>query len=382
MQLDTPSPSMNPNTGFQVSTGELSPELKYELSKMHEQFKISVETEHENKLAKEIRDVYCQLSKIKRTQAIILAQTNGLLAAAALSLPICSRLNGFGQAMTLQQCEPRRILLSAKETKCGFQPLFTYSENNCTIGTDGWSIHPYSDCFWKTPLININGYPHAWEHNDTNGDWVKQDATIHTPNLDLIAEFEELHLNNFDYTLKRHPAHNILEMEQLNILNELVGKLQEGEPKSLSDIIVTEEQDNKIGNMFSWFDTLKIISIATIGFILFLICLRAWIACNPFPKLIAHLKTKYKRGEIEQATDIEHALRTEENPNNLPAKDKFATSLGIAPIQKASAPEKENIYSLDEPNRTCTGNHTICSYVVGHGMVWEDLCKCTINPNH
>ncbi|KAI9562511.1 hypothetical protein GHT06_009953 [Daphnia sinensis] len=291
MQLDTPSPSMNPstNTGFQISTAELSPELKYELSKMHEQFKISVETEHENKLAKEIRDVYCQLSKIKGTQAIFLAQTNDLLATAALGLPICSRrLNVFGQAMTLQQCEPRRILLSAKETKCGFQPLFTYSENNCTIGTDGWSIHPYSDCFWKTPLVNINGYPHAWEHNDTYGDGVKQDATIHTPNLDLIAELEELHLNNFDYTFKSHPAHNILEIEQLNILNDLVGKLQEGEPNSLSDIIVTEEQDNKIGNMFSWFDTLKILSIAAIGFILFLICLLAWMACNPFPKLTAH----------------------------------------------------------------------------------------------
>ncbi|KZR95583.1 Uncharacterized protein APZ42_010616, partial [Daphnia magna] len=111
----------NTSNGLPKSTAELSDLIKYELGKMHEQYKISIETEHDNKLAKEIRDVYCQLSKIKQTQAIILAQTNGLLAAAA---PMCTRIYGFGQAMTLQQCDPKRISLSAKETKCGFQPFF------------------------------------------------------------------------------------------------------------------------------------------------------------------------------------------------------------------------------------------------------------------
>ncbi|KZR95716.1 Uncharacterized protein APZ42_010366 [Daphnia magna] len=241
---------------------------------MHEQYKISIETEHDNKLAKEIRDVYCQLSKIKRRQAIMLAQTNGLLAAAALGLPMCTRIYGFGKAMILQQCDPKRISLSAKETKCGFQPFFVYGKNNCTIGLDGWSIHPYSECFWKSQLININGYPHSWQHNATAGDWIKQEATIHTSNLDLIAEFEELRFNSFDYGLRNHPAHGTMEMEQLNILNDPVGRINEGEVKELPNILVTEEQDNQIGNMFSWFDTLKIMALSTIGFILFLICLR------------------------------------------------------------------------------------------------------------
>ncbi|KAK4031101.1 hypothetical protein OUZ56_024627 [Daphnia magna] len=111
------------NYGLPTSINELNRHLKFEIGKMHEQYKISMETEHENKLAKEIRDVYCQLSKIKRTQAIILAQTNGILPAAALGLPICSRLYDFGQAMTLQQCKSKRILLTANETKCEFQPF-------------------------------------------------------------------------------------------------------------------------------------------------------------------------------------------------------------------------------------------------------------------
>ncbi|KZS00771.1 Uncharacterized protein APZ42_002793, partial [Daphnia magna] len=95
-------------SGLPQNIEEFGDQIKFEISKMHEQYKISIETEHENKLAKEIRDVYCQLSAIKKTQAVILAQSNGIFAASALGLPICTRLQGFGQAMTLQQCETKR----------------------------------------------------------------------------------------------------------------------------------------------------------------------------------------------------------------------------------------------------------------------------------
>ncbi|KZR96537.1 Uncharacterized protein APZ42_009069, partial [Daphnia magna] len=47
----------NTSNGLPKSTEELSDLIKYELGKMHEQYKISIETEHDNKLAKEIRDV-------------------------------------------------------------------------------------------------------------------------------------------------------------------------------------------------------------------------------------------------------------------------------------------------------------------------------------
>jgi hypothetical protein len=110
--------------------------LQYQIGKMHEQYKQRIETEHENRLAKEIREMYCQLSNMKK----ILSQTNGILAAAALGLPVCSRIQGFGQTMVLQQCAVKTISLTAKETQCGFQPYFTYAEGNFTIGMDGWSI--------------------------------------------------------------------------------------------------------------------------------------------------------------------------------------------------------------------------------------------------
>ncbi|KAK4028760.1 hypothetical protein OUZ56_021779 [Daphnia magna] len=245
-------------SGLPQNIEEFGDKIKFEISKMHEQYKISIETEHENKLAKEIRDVYCQLSTIKKTQAVILAQSNGILATSALGLPICTRLQGFGQAMTLQQCETKRIFISAKESKCGFQPFFTYEDKNCTIGVDGWSIHPYSDCFWKTHLVNLNGF-HTWEHNSTDGEW-------------------------------SHPAHETMEMEQLNILNDLVGLMQESNSKSVSNIVMSEKQDNQIGTMFSWFDTLKILILSIIGFIIFIVCLRILIICDPFTRIMEKIR--------------------------------------------------------------------------------------------
>jgi hypothetical protein len=62
---------------------------------------VNFETNHANELAKEIWDVYCQLTTTKKNQAIILSQTNGLLAASAIVLPVCSRIQGLGQTMLL-----------------------------------------------------------------------------------------------------------------------------------------------------------------------------------------------------------------------------------------------------------------------------------------
>ena len=66
-----------------------------------------------------------------------MAHGNGLLAAAALDLPACSRLQGFGQTLLLEQCkEQQNINITAVETSCGFQPNFLYNGKNSTIGID------------------------------------------------------------------------------------------------------------------------------------------------------------------------------------------------------------------------------------------------------
>ncbi|KAK4037729.1 hypothetical protein OUZ56_029758 [Daphnia magna] len=335
-----------------MTVEEFGDKIKFEISKMHEQYKISIETEHENKLAKEIRDVYCQLSTIKKTQAVILAQSNGILAASTLGLPICTRLQGFRQAITLQQCETKRIFISAIESKCEFQPFFTFEDKNCTIAVDGWSIHPYSDCFWKTHLVNLNGFHHTWEHNSTDGEWVKQKASIHMPNLDLITEFEELHFNDFDYSLKSHPAHETMEMEQLNILNDLVGLMQESNSKSVSDIVIIMEKIRQTRRLRRYGINME--------------------EAHELTSMIANSNI-YPPEEI-----IEQPFTRMTVPTPLTIKRPSPSR----PAQP-SAPKQRSIYPIVEENwesdqaRKCTGKPTTCTYVVGYGMVWEDLCRCS-----
>ena len=214
-----------------------------------------------------------------------MAQTNGILAASTLGLPTCSRLQGLGKTLLLQTCAIETV--TAIETKCGFQPYFSYLGKNCTIRIDGWSMHSFSDPFEKHNMLILCTI-YAWEFipNKTKGDWVKQGPNIHVPHLDLLARFDELQLNDFDYALKAHPAHNIIEMEQLNILNDLSGRTYETESRDLSAIIVSAQQDNNIGHVFSCdfhvfsFDTLKIMTLGVIGFVLLLLCVKLLIACN------------------------------------------------------------------------------------------------------
>ena len=262
----------------------------------HEQFKQEFQIEHENTLAREIRQLYCQVSKLKRLQAVTLAQTNGILAASALGLPLCSRLHGIGMSLLIQTCEKKQIVVTAKETKCGFQPFVVHNNKNYTIGTDGWSIHPYSKCFWKSNLVNLNGKTYHWEHNNTtNGEWIEQTPTIHTPNLNLIASFEELPLNDYDYALKGHPAHSNADMERLNVLNEIIGRIEETHDNSLSGLVMSEKQENRFGEMFSWTDYLKMIVFATIGFILLVLSLYIFARVNPIPALVNSFRQRRQR---------------------------------------------------------------------------------------
>ena len=110
-------------------------------------------TAHETKLANEIRQIYCKITSLQRNQALMLAQSNGLLAGQALNLNKCSRKSGSSYLLTLQQCNVVPIQLSATQTACGYQPFFQGLLTNYTIGKDGWSLHPFQDCFWTSEYV-------------------------------------------------------------------------------------------------------------------------------------------------------------------------------------------------------------------------------------
>jgi len=269
------------------------------------------------------------------------------------------------------------------------------------------------------------------EHNESSGEWIKQKPTIHTTHLELIAEFEELKLNDFDYALKAHPAHNVMEMEQLNILNDLVGRLPETESTALSDIIVTEEQDNTIVSMFSWIDTLKIMGLCTIGFIMFILCIRLLVACKLISRIRRRVQNKVQNTTYNEQGPLEEEMREILHPNTDPVYNPTSVNEPIfireyAPIPledhrnttQPSAPttHQQNLttdshyhaadkmypslanrlsqfiptirfnHHTNQPVKNeqkpgCTGSHTTCSYVTGYGMVWEDLCTCNLEQD-
>ncbi len=344
---------------------DLTDDEKRLLIPLHEEFKQGLEIEHENKLAKEIRAVYCELSSLKRIQTMTMAQSNGILAATILGLPECSRLQGMGQSLMLQECTKKETTVTAVETTCGFQPLITYNSINYTIGTDGWSLHPYSSCFWKSQLVNLNGKSYHWEFNSTFGDWVEQIPNVHSHTLDLIAEFDQLPLKDFDFELKAHPAHETSNLEQMNILNELMGKIQESRSNALSQFVMSESQDNSIGNLFSWTYALNIIVIVIISSILLAIVIKLFIMFQPVSRIINAIRKRRQVAleEAEAPAELLQPMLTRTKPVATTPYDR-----NIYPsILNASAPRLER-------HPTIIHSHTAPTYVVGQGLLWEDGC--------
>ena len=268
----------------------LTDEAKEYLLSIHEQFKEGLEVKHENQLARESRQIYCELTEVKKNQAILLAQTNGLLAAIAFDLPVCARLKGLGQTIMVQQCGVKRANITAIETECGYQPYFSYNDMNYTIGTDGWSIHPFTDCFWKGHYVNLNGKTFSWEKQNSNWEWIEQESTIHYSHLNLVSEFKEIPLNDYNYEIRAHPAHNLNDLENINVLNELIGRIEDSNSNSLSDLVASREQNTNIGNVFSWTEKVKIMIICITCFIILAIVVRVFFAINPIPKIMHRIR--------------------------------------------------------------------------------------------
>jgi len=57
---------------------DISEIIKPIIQTFHEQYKQNIEIQHENELAREIRQIYCQVSVLRKLQAITLSQTNGI----------------------------------------------------------------------------------------------------------------------------------------------------------------------------------------------------------------------------------------------------------------------------------------------------------------
>ncbi len=227
----------------------------------HHQYMERQATVHENVLEKEIKKVYCGNLQVRKYTTMLLAEQNGLLAARANKLPMCQRLKMYGEYFIVQQCTPVNISVGMKQTKCGPEPSY----KNFTVGKDGFSLHPFEECFWPNNLVNLNGKPHMWK----DGEWSVMQPSIHLSTLRLTSKFEELEDNEAQYLINSHDISTRPEYESINSVNEIVSRIHESNSKSLSVILVNEHEDSRSWSLHGWASKLQTSLITVISAALF-----------------------------------------------------------------------------------------------------------------
>lgn len=191
--------------------------------------------------------------------------SNGFLAAEALKLPLCQRVQASGQALIVQQCQPIHIDINATKGNCGyFQPFY----KNYTIGLDGYSLYPLTNCLWQQNIVNINGKHYVWKSES----WTEVQPNIHRKNINLVSKFDEIIDNEFQYILHHHPAAAHQNFEQSNILQDMTGQMQDIATDSQRPSQVLEYKHRLPDLESKWPKFWKILAIPTILVLLFFIC--------------------------------------------------------------------------------------------------------------
>jgi hypothetical protein len=116
----------------------------------------------------------------------MLAESNGLLPAIANNLPVYHRLKPNGKHLIVQKCGQVNLTISAVQTKYGFEPVY----KNYTIGRDGYSLHPFQECFWKNGVTNVNELSYTW--NTEKNAWIQLTPTFLLSTSKLTAKFYKI----------------------------------------------------------------------------------------------------------------------------------------------------------------------------------------------
>jgi hypothetical protein len=280
-----PYPRKNHTTHTEIShqAANLSNSDRDILSIENRQFIESQSIKHETKLANEIRQLYCKITAVQRSQTVLLAQSNGLLAAQALNLQKFSRISGSVSALTLHVCAVVSIQITAKLTTCGYQPFFQGLTGNFTIGKDGWSLHPFHECFWPTGYVSINGQTFVWK----NDDWKAEEPSIHLTKLKLVDKFEDIPMNAYNYLPHHHSIYDSNAIEEINVLTELISRIQLSNTNSLSELVLDKQSKSEFWDTTNWisifkYGTLGLICLITLTALSYLI-----IFCVPFKRIFS-----------------------------------------------------------------------------------------------
>jgi hypothetical protein len=186
----------------------------------------------------------------------MLAKSNGLLVAMAKILTECHRIKHNGKHLIVQKSATLNITSSAKQTKCGYEPVY----NNI----------PLEEMVIVSILHSFQRSIVYLEHRKT-----RVDPAISYASSGYIE-------TNFQITYKcmflQNKAFETNEFEQLNVLNELVSRIHEENRDSLSSLVLNARSESRFWTLSSWTFTSKSLFFTVSGIFLFSVVLYAFIS--------------------------------------------------------------------------------------------------------
>jgi len=304
--------------------------------------------ERENLLAKEISDVYCKLRKMQKHQTQMLSHVSGIVAARALNLPLCSRIQAHGEVLVLQQCESTTVQFGAQLTKCGYQPIL----NGSTISKDGYTLSEFHPCYWQYGFVNFNGIAH--EYHSESSQWIPRKPTVRSKVMTLVNHFEAAENNEMDYLVQMHAAHTQPVLDSINILGDIASHMQETNSGSIDPFLRSFEETVASGGWIG--NTIYYIKLSlVIGLVIFVIIPIA-LRLGPVFKLLM-IGYRHKRKAHRQA-----------EVNNISLNE-------VTPL--ASAPPVDDQCNNLLP-QTCPNLHKKLILTATSGYTWEDGCPISV----
>jgi hypothetical protein len=154
----------------------------------------------------------------------------------------------------------------------------------------------FSRLFWNNKCVTLNDITFSW----INDEWVKQEPSIHVSKIKLIQKFGELPIKAYDYLPQHHSMYDANNLEQMNVLSELIGRISMSNTNSLSGLVLDNKSRSNFWNMTSWIEIIKYGFLALIIFLLSTLVLWICLTVVPFYKISALCKRKQKHVQTEQ----------------------------------------------------------------------------------
>ena len=112
-------------------------------------------TDQENRLADAINSADCRVGKDKLDVLYTLSRVSGGLATRKMDLKQCHNLENLGQTAITRQCSTLVLKYGVdNSSKCGPQ----LRSGEFGISNDGFTLVPYTECYWKSSAVNFNGH--------------------------------------------------------------------------------------------------------------------------------------------------------------------------------------------------------------------------------